>query len=285
LFDKILLPLDGSPAAEAGLAWARDAAVNCGASLELLTVVDNTRAEANGHVQEAEQYLRSHIEQMGDSSVDVTSKVAVGVAGEQILLHASQAGLTVMTYHTTRWMFGGELDSLLKDMVNPVVVVRAQEGHPPPAFQVNKIMAPVGDSARSRAALPYAIDLCRTLDAQLVLCNVVSPIPGAYDKRNPPLEIARAIEEQVMVGEQLVLSIAMELTKDGITPEQIVRVGEPAREIIAAARETGAGLIAMTTRGADSMSKILASVAMGVVQASPIPSLLVRPPADTAEAA
>jgi len=70
----------------------------------------------------------------------------------------------------------------------------------------------------------------------------------------------------------------MELTKQGITADSIIRVGEPAREIITAARESGAGLIAMTTRGADSMSRLLASVAMGVVQASPIPSLLIRFP-------
>jgi nucleotide-binding universal stress UspA family protein len=107
---------------------------------------------------------------------------------------------------------------------------------------------------------------------------VVSPIPGAYDKRNPPREIAEAIEEQIVLGEQMVVSIAMELSKQGITAESVIRVGEPAREIIAAARETGAGLITMSTRGAGSMSRILASVAMGVVQASPVPCLLIRPP-------
>jgi nucleotide-binding universal stress UspA family protein len=203
--------------------------------------------------------------------------------GEEIVSRASEAGLTVMTYNASRWRFGGALDALLKNMVNPVVVVRAQEGHTPGAFEINKIIAPIGESARSREALPYAIDLCRVLDAQLVLCHVVIPIPGAYDKRNPPPDFARALEDQTMAGEQLVISVAMELGKQGISAEQILRIGEPAREIISAARETGAGLIAMTTRGADSMSRLLASVAMGVVQASPVPSLLIRPPAVTPE--
>jgi nucleotide-binding universal stress UspA family protein len=260
------------------MAWARDAAARCGASLELLTVVDNTKAETNGHVAEAEVYLRSQIEQMQDAGVEITSSVAVGAPGERIVSYAADAGLTVMTYHTSRWLFGGALDMLLKDMVNPVVVLRAQEGQPTHPFEVSKILAPIGDTARSRQAIPYAIDLCRAWDAQLVLCNVVSPIPGAYDKRNPPREIAEAIEEQIVLGEQMVVSIAMELSKQGITAESVIRVGEPAREIIAAARETGAGLITMSTRGAGSMSRILASVAMGVVQASPVPCLLIRPP-------
>ncbi len=261
------------------MAWAREAAARCGASLELLTVVDNTQAEANGHIQEAEAYLRSQIERLSDSGVEVTSHVAVGALGEQLVSRASKAGLTVMTYHTSRWLFGEALDVLLKEMVNPVVVVRAQAGQTAHAFEVSKILVPIGDTARARAAVPYAIDLCQALDAQLVLCNVVSPIPGAYDKRNPPPDIAQAIEEQVLAGEQIVLSIAMELSKQGITADSVIRIGEPAREIIAAAREAAAGLIVMTTRGADSMSRVLASVALGVVQASPVPTLLIRPPA------
>lgn len=265
------------------MAWARDAAARCGASLELLTIVDNSKAAANGHVQEAEDYLRSQIDGMVDAGVDVTSRVAVGEPGAQITSHASEAGLTVMTYNASRWRFGGALDLLLKAMVNPVVVVRAQEGHATHPFEVSKILTPIGDTARSQAAIPYAIDLCRAWDAQLVLCHVVSPIPGAYDKRNPPQEIRQAIDEQVILGEQMVVSMATELSKQGITPDAIIRVGEPAREIIAAAREVGAGLITMTTRGANSMSSILASVAMGVVQASPVPSLLVRPPVATTD--
>ena len=261
------------------MTWARDAAVRCGSSLELLTVVDTTQAEVNGHVQEAEAYLRGLIEGMAGSGVGITSCVAVGALGEQIVSRASEAGLTVMTYQTTRWQFGGALDLLLKDLVNPVVVVRAQERQAAPVFEVSKILAPIGASERSQAAIPYAIDLCQTLGAQLVLCNVVSPIPGAYDKRNPPPDIAAAIDEQVMQGEQIALSAAVELSKQGITADSVIRVGEPAREIIAAAREAAAGLIAMTTRGTDSMSRVLASVALGVAQASPIPCLLVRAPA------
>jgi len=261
------------------MAWAREAAACCGASLELLRVVDDTQAETNGHVREAEAYLRTQIEQMADCGVDVTTTVAVGEPGEQLVARAAEAGLTVMPYQTTRWTFGGALDLLLKDMVNPVVVVRSSEGHPPARFEVSKILVPIGGTARSKAAIPYAIDLGQTLGAQLVLCNVASPIPGAYDKRNPPPDIAQAIEEQVMEGEQIVLSVATELSKQGIVADSVIRIGEPAREIITAAREAGAGLIVMATRGTGSMSSMLASVAMGVAQASPVPTLLIRPPA------
>jgi len=276
LFEKILLPLDGTPAAETGLAWASAAASRCGASLELLTVVENTQHEANGHVQDAETYLRTQQDRLAEAGVTVSSHVAVGALGEEIVSRAAGAGLTVMTYPTSRWRFGGALDLLLKDMVNPVVVVRGHEGQAAAGLDCPRILAPIGPTAQSRAALPFAIDLCGMLDASLVLCNIVSPIPGAYDKKNPPPDIARDIEDLVLEAEQMVAALGIELGKEGIAADSIIRVGEPAREIIAAAREVGAGLIAMATRGSDSMSRVMASVALGVVQASPIPCLLVR---------
>jgi nucleotide-binding universal stress UspA family protein len=277
VFEKILAPLDGAPVSETGLTWAHSAASHLGASLQLLRIVDTTHHEANGHVADAEEYLKTLHDRISTTGVPVTSEVAVGSLSEEIVSRSAAAGLTVMTYHTSRWQFGGALDLLLKDMVTPVVIVRGHEGQAPPEFKCEKILAPIGESAKSKEALPAAIELCGLLNATLVLCHVVTPIPGAYDKRNPPPEIARAIEDDVMVGEQIVLSLDMDLRKHGINPETTVRVGEPAREIIAAAREVGAGLIAMSSRRSDSMSRILASVAMGVVQASPIPCMLVRP--------
>jgi nucleotide-binding universal stress UspA family protein len=259
------------------LTWAHSAASHLGASLELLRIVDTTHHEANGHIQDAEEYLKVLHERISDTGVPVTTEVAVGSLGDEIVSRSAASALTVMTYHTSRWQFGGALDLLLKDMVTPVVVVRGHEGQAPAEFKCEKILAPVGESAQSKEALPAAIELCNLLNATLVLCHVVSPIPGAYDKRNPPPDIAHAIEEQIMIGEQVVLSLDMDLRKHGVNPETTVRVGEPAREIIAAAREAGAGLIAMTSIRADSMSRILESVAMGVVQASPIPCMLVRP--------
>ena len=59
LFDKILAPLDGAPVSETGLTWAHSAASHLGASLELLRIVDTTHHEANGHVADAEEYLKT----------------------------------------------------------------------------------------------------------------------------------------------------------------------------------------------------------------------------------
>jgi nucleotide-binding universal stress UspA family protein len=280
LIENILSPLDGTPAAETGLAWARQTAEQCGASLELFTVVDTTEHEANGNVAEAEAYLGAKRDGMAQNGLEVTTRVAVGAPVEQILNRAATANLTVMTYHTRLWLHGGPLDVLLNEMVNPVVVVRGHEGQIGEALKCERVLAPIANTSHSRGALPTAIGLCEALGASLVLCNIVSPIPGAYDKKRPPPEIAQAIDQQVYEAEELVAKAVADLARQGVNAEWMVRVGEPAREIMAAAREAGCGLIAMATRGSDSMSRMMGSVALGVLQASPIPCLLVRPGAE-----
>jgi nucleotide-binding universal stress UspA family protein len=280
LFQRILSPLDGTPMAETGLTWAQDAASRCEASLELLTVIDPEKAATNGHAEEARVYLEGVKERIGEG-LNVTTQVAVGDLSEEIRSRAANAELTVMTYQPGPWQFGGALDLLLQDQVNPVVVIRGQTGQPRSLTNCTKVLAPIDSSVQSMAALPEALRFCELLGATLVLCNVVSPIPGAYNKKNPPAEIAEAIQQQVVIGQQVLEQAMKGLSKQSVPVEPIICVGEPAREIIAAARDTGAGLIAMATRGSGSLSRVMSSVVLGVVQASSTPCLLVRAPAAT----
>ncbi len=45
---NILAPLDGTEIAEAGLTWAEHAAARCGASIRLLSVVEQAGGDSNG---------------------------------------------------------------------------------------------------------------------------------------------------------------------------------------------------------------------------------------------
>jgi nucleotide-binding universal stress UspA family protein len=269
--------LDGNPTAEIGLAWAEEAASRFQASLDLLSVIHPGKAAENGHVEEARVYLQGLQTRIGESGVHVTTEVAVGELADEIPSRATRADLTVMTYQPGPWQFGGALDLLLKNVVNPVVVVRGQAGQRRSLADCTKVLAPISDLPQSMGALPAAVQLCQLLDATLVVCNVVAPTPGAYNKTNPPPEIAEAIQAQVIVGQQLMEHVLKDLTRQGVPVEPVLCIGEPAREIIAAARDCGAGLIAMATRGSGGLSRVMSSVALGVVQASPVPCLLVRP--------
>jgi nucleotide-binding universal stress UspA family protein len=238
------------------------------------TVVDHREHESNGHVAEAEHYLRAHEERIAATGVPVSSEVVVGAPADEIIAHASASELTVMTYPGGRWLFGGALDRVVKEMKNPVVIVRGKEGQTLPD-ECSKVIAPIKLSAHSRMVLPTAVELCKEMNANLTLLSVIAPVAGAYDKANPPHEIAQYHEEQWMVAEEKMSVIVKELAGTGLQVDYLLSFGDPAREITKAARETGAGLIAMATQGSDSLSQMMGSVAIGVVQANPVPCLLV----------
>ena len=278
VLETILAPLDGTPASETGLAWARYAALRAGARLELLMVVDPEKSAANGHVEEARTYLGKLKEQLTASGVAAGTEVAIGCAGEEILARAGTASLTVMTCPATRWLFGGALDVVMRSMTNPVVVVRGQNGRSNPEFDTQKVLVPLDQSSPSRFALPAAIEFCRQLGASLVLLNVVPPAAGIPNVFNAPPELMAVVQRQVAEAESLLEQAAVQPRKEGVPTETVVAVGDPAREIIRAAREVGAGLIAMATTGNSSLSMMMGSLSLGVVQASPLPCLLVRPP-------
>jgi nucleotide-binding universal stress UspA family protein len=72
--------------------------------------------------------------------------------------------------------------------------------------------------------------------------------------------------------------LAAGLVAKGAPTDTEVRVGEPAEQIVAAATDAGADLIAMATHGRAGLTRaFLGSVAERVLTASPIPVLMVRP--------
>jgi nucleotide-binding universal stress UspA family protein len=277
MLETILSPLDGTQASEAGLSWAHHAAMRAGARLQLLTVIDPEKAAANGHVDEARAYLGSLTDRCAESGVAASAEVAIGAAGPEILVRAAHASLTVMTYSSGKWLFGSALDVMMREMVNPVVVVRAKPGQPIPNFETSKIIVPLSPSAHSRLVLPTALACCRDLGASLVLLNVVPPITGIPNIGKAPPELAAVVEQQVLEAKAFLEAVANPLVREGVPIEAHVAIGDTEQEIIRTAREYGAGLIAMATRGSSSLSMMMGSVALGVVQASPVPSLLVRP--------
>jgi nucleotide-binding universal stress UspA family protein len=277
MLNTILTPLDGSPAAEAGLAWAKQAAMKSGARLDLLTVVDNTRQEPNGHLEEAQRYLFAQRDLVAAEGLAVEAEVALGAPGEQILARAANATLTVMAYPTNVWLFGGALDLVMRETASPLVVIRHRTGQQVPEFDTRKILVPIDQSEYSRLALPIAVEMCRAMGASIILLSIVIPASHIPHLRTAQPELRDAVYLQAQEAQALLDQAAESIGREGVPIETAVAIGDPVREIIRAARELDAGLIAMATKGSNSLSKVLGSTALGVAQASPIPCLLVRP--------
>jgi nucleotide-binding universal stress UspA family protein len=136
-FQRLLVPLDGSPCAEDVLPFAERLAGDLKAGISLLRVVyahtfpgvDPTDAEV-AVVQEAENYLRDIEGQLKGKGIDVDSHVRYGDDAEEILDHAARKGIDfiAMTTHgrsgVKRWLLGSVAEKILRHAPKPVYLVR-----------------------------------------------------------------------------------------------------------------------------------------------------------------
>ncbi len=155
--DKILVPLDGAPLAEAALPKAVELAQSSGGQLLLLRAaqapalmgVDPTQAQIEA-VQEAEDYLARIRERLSTLGLkDMKTTVWYGPAAYAIVEAARlyKVDLIVMTTHGRsglgRLILGSVAESVLRGTTTPILLLRASE-------------APVEEPAGKGAATPWS---------------------------------------------------------------------------------------------------------------------------------
>jgi len=85
------------------------------------------------------------------------------------------------------------------------------------------------------------------------------------------------VEARRTDAEEYLAPIAIDLRNKGVRVESRVRRGNPADAIVAAARESGADLIAMSTHGRGGLGRLVfGSVAQAVLRQVDMPVFLMR---------
>ena len=139
-----------------------------------------------------------------------------------------------------------------------------------------RVLIPVDGSEVAEAILPFILEIAGPLDLDVVLLEVNRPIPPLAVEGSKYIEIENVTKRRED-AEAYLAGLAAEMRAKGVRAETRVRRGEPVAEILAAAREEDADLIAMTTHGRSGPARLLfGSVAEGVLRHSPIPVFLMR---------
>jgi nucleotide-binding universal stress UspA family protein len=100
-----------------------------------------------------------------------------------------------------------------------------------------------------------------------------------------PKVVVEDVEARTRDAEEYLAPVAAALRAQGVDTSWAVRRGRPADEILAAAKESGADLIAMATHGRTGLGRLLfGSVAEAVLRHAPVPVFMIRQP-HTVEAA
>ncbi|MDX1662403.1 MAG: universal stress protein [Candidatus Promineifilaceae bacterium] len=229
MFQKIILPLDGSTLAEVVLPHAVAVVQAAEASLTLIRVLEphDSAVESatatdpvNWHLRkaEAQSYLQSVQRRFADAGVAVETVLLEGRAAEQVLAYAREQGvdLIMLSSHGKSGPSGWNISSVVQKIIlrapASVMVVRAYEETVAPMgdLRYRRVLAPLDGSRRAECVLGMVHAL--TADPELKAL-VVSVVTRPEMPRRAPLSpddaaladevVARNREEQERYLSQL----------------------------------------------------------------------------------
>ncbi len=278
MFERVLLPLDGSETAERVLPHLRR--LLAGRSPEIVvfrsldTAVPDIAAMGPVDAAEAERYVRKIAFQLIQEGRQARGLVRHGSGASAILRAAreEQASLIALSTHgrsgLSRLVLGSVAESVLRGAPVPVLLVRS---FPPPlgapsrgrleASPIHHVLVPLDGGELSRRLLPLLRELVRPLDARVTLLHVQEP-PGP----NPRWLVPEAGLEEM----------ERELRASTVPVARVLREGDPAAEILAAERSCAADLLVMASHARSGPARwILGSVAESVLHSTEVPMLVV----------
>lgn len=287
---RILVPLDGSDAAEGILPLAERLARALHAEVVLARVVPfpvvAVDPMAGGYVapnlygsvlDSEEQVAREYLQEIAASftSAGVRTQIAVrtGAAEDHLLELEQTTASDLVVLHTKgrvgaiRLLLGSITDAFISRGCCPVLTARGPTVLP---AQPGPVLAPLDGSATAEAALGMAAHLAGVLNTGLHLLRVVEPGDAPIGAGAP------GETDLALVNAQLYLDrIATEY--GDLVVRTGVQAGAPADVIVRAAAEAHASLVVMGTHGRTGWTRArLGSVADQVVRRAGEPVLLVR---------
>jgi nucleotide-binding universal stress UspA family protein len=142
-----------------------------------------------------------------------------------------------------------------------------------------RILVPTDFSVPSERAWRAARRLARAVGAEVVLLHVLVDTPLYSETVMSAEQVRGAYAATRGWAERKLGEWADEARAEGLGVRTAFRTGVAHEEIVAAARETRAGLIAIGTHGRSGLDRVLlGSVADRVIRLAPCPVLAIREP-------
>jgi nucleotide-binding universal stress UspA family protein len=138
---------------------------------------------------------------------------------------------------------------------------------------ITRILVPLDGSELSEEALPYAVEIARRADGEIVLITAIQPV-GIWDAT------ASAInwEREEKVAEEYLEERREHLEAHQVKARQVRMHGDAAVAILEASEDEAADLIVMSTHGRSGITRwLFGSVADRVINHSLRPLLVIRP--------
>jgi nucleotide-binding universal stress UspA family protein len=145
-------------------------------------------------------------------------------------------------------------------------------------YSHKRVLVALDGSTACEAVLRFLLQIAGPLDMTVLILHVREPIPPQVTEGTQHL-VVDDVEARRREAEEYLAPIAAALRSQGVDTAWAIRRGRPADEILDAARESGADLIAMATHGRTGIGRLLfGSVAEAVLRRAPVPVFMIREP-------
>jgi nucleotide-binding universal stress UspA family protein len=308
MFERILLPLDGTEFAKMSIPYGEELAGRLGSELILYHVYGHEH-KFQAHMHQAyldrlAETVKRNIIKCGvkGTKVKVTTEIAAGEPTENIcnLVNNKKVDLIIMTAVSASGlkigkMLGSVTDHLCRTVPIPVLLIRPQDIQRIESKQplINRILLPLDGSQLSRLALPIGEELAIRLKVKITLFQMAAllhvydygygmgynAIDPAYSmKYNIYADYAKLEEEEKKRVTAEMVGLESELKQQGFDVNYIITSGtDPTNEIIKAGKEAGADLTVMSTHGRSGLDRwVLGSVTEKILRYGEMPLLLVN---------
>ena len=139
-----------------------------------------------------------------------------------------------------------------------------------------RVLVALDGSTACEAVLRFLMEIAGPLDMTVMLLHVLEPITPQVVEGTIVVD---DIEARRHEAEEYLAPISAALRSQGVDTAWAIRRGRPADEILAAAQEGGADLIAMATHGRTGFGRLLfGSVAEAVLRRATVPVFMIRTP-------
>lgn len=299
MYEKILVPLDGSELAEVALPYAEELAGRLGSRITLLYVGESAEDRYHMHffymqrmAENAKKGAERKMKKIAQKEIKVNSEILVGHPAEQILKYANKEkiSLIIMSTHgrtgIERWAIGSVAYKVVKAASQPVLLIRAKSARSDMREKdiLDRVLVPVDGSKKSEAVIPYIEELASKLKIEVTFLQAMTPDYGITSE-----EQLRRLQNLRASATDYIQNMAAHFNHKGITARAVFRElvldsTVVAGEIIKLGNEIHADIVAMSVQGRSELEEnpgesvtSLGSVAEKMVHSGNIPLLLVRP--------
>jgi nucleotide-binding universal stress UspA family protein len=283
MYEKILVPLDGSELAEQALPYVEQIAGKLNSEAIFITVC----LPGDPLERALAEYIERRADKIQSLGIKTRSLCIEGESAASIIDFAEKNKISLIIISThgrtgvSHWPLGNIANKIVQKSHAPVLLVRSSQLAKTAADrELRKILVALDGSRFSEAIIPYAERLAKGIGSEVVLLKVIEPskLPqlAAYIDREK-------YEEDFMAKLKREAARYLSKKKTALANKEVnvnseLLEGKPVDTILQYDEEKSVNLIALTTHGFSGITKwAYGSVASRIIEGSPKPILLVRP--------